>query len=145
MECCDRFVVGEVNQWGRPRRVHAGVMTCTTRAHHGLVLGSRRRVRGVWPGGCGRGHAAETAVAQPVEHQLGQLAGGGDHTDVATPAGGDPVADLAEPGVSTNALHGLDRGPPDQAAALFICGNPERQLAGCPLILFLFLDLLGGG
>jgi hypothetical protein len=22
---------------------HAGVMTCTTRAHHGLVLGSRRR------------------------------------------------------------------------------------------------------
>ena len=28
-------------------------------------------------------------------------------------------ADLPEPGVSTDALHGFDRGPPDQPTALF--------------------------
>ena len=37
MECYDRVVVGGVNQMGRPRRVHSGVMTATTRAHHELV------------------------------------------------------------------------------------------------------------
>src|SRR5690349_2779107 len=84
-----------------------------------LAASSRRRVRGVWPGGCGRGQAADAAVTQPVEHQLDQLTGGGDHPDVAAPPLPDPVADLPEPGVGTEALHGLDRGPPDQATALF--------------------------
>jgi hypothetical protein len=40
------------------------------------------------------GQAADVAVAQPEEDQLGQLAGGGDDADVAAAAGGDVVADL---------------------------------------------------
>jgi phage terminase large subunit-like protein len=38
MECCNRIVVGGVNQMGRPRRVHSRVMTDTTRAHHVLAV-----------------------------------------------------------------------------------------------------------
>jgi hypothetical protein len=37
-------------------------------------------------------------IAQPVEDQHDQFAGGGDHADVAAAAFGDPVADLPEPG-----------------------------------------------
>ena len=68
MECCDRVRGGRGQSKGRPRRVHAGVMTCTTRAHHGLrplTPPDRRPL-----GGCGRGQAADVAVTQPVEHQL---------------------------------------------------------------------------
>jgi hypothetical protein len=80
----------------------------------------------------------------PEEDQLGQLAGGGDDTDVAAAAGTDLVADVPQAGVRGHAVSGLDRGPPHQAAPLLICGNPERQLAVATDILIL-LDLLGGG
>jgi hypothetical protein len=99
---------------------------------------SRHPGPGVCPGaglsaGSG-GQAADVVIAQAVEHQTGQFAGGGDDADVATPPRSDPVADLPEAGVRGDALHGLDRGPPDQPGALLICGNPGRQLAGCPVI-----------
>jgi hypothetical protein len=42
-----------------------------------------------------RGQAAQAVIAQSVEHQLGQLAGGGHDADVAPLP--DPVADLPEP------------------------------------------------
>ena len=64
-----------------------------------LAVGSCRRVAGP-AGWCGRGQAADAVVTQPVEDQLGQLPGGGDHADVAAPALRDPVADLPEPGVA---------------------------------------------
>jgi len=74
------------------------------------LAGSRR---------CGSsGEAADVVVAQAVEHQDDQLAGGGHHTDVAATTGGDPVAVLPEAGVRGHALHGLDRGPAHQPAAL---------------------------
>jgi hypothetical protein len=80
--------------------------------------------------------AADPAVAQPVEHQFGELAGGGDHADVAATAGGDPVADLPEPGVSADALDGLDRRPPDQPRSQgpgvvpFWCDVPGLSVCG---------------
>ena len=45
------------------------------------------------------GQGADVPVTQPVEDQLGQLAGGGDDADVAAAAGGDPVPDLPDAGV----------------------------------------------
>ncbi len=58
MEFCDKAVVDGVNQRARPRRVHAGVMTCTTRTHHvrGSVSCHRRRCCGV-----GLGRAVQSA------------------------------------------------------------------------------------
>ena len=51
----------------------------------------------------------------------------------------DLVAERARARVcAAHPLHGLDRGPAHQPAALLICGNPERQLAGCPLIFWIF-------
>jgi hypothetical protein len=90
------------------------------------------------------GQPLDGAVAESEEDQFGQLSGGGHDADVAAPAGADLVADLPEVGGGGHALDGLDRGPADQAAALFICGSPGRQRAGCP-VDFRFLDLLGGG
>ncbi|MEN3267808.1 MAG: hypothetical protein V7646_4702, partial [Pseudonocardia sp.] len=52
-----------------------------------------------------------------------QLAGRGDHADVAAAPLTDPVPDLPESGMGTHALHSLDRGPADQRRALFICGT----------------------
>ena len=68
------------------------------------------------------GQTTDVMVAQAVEHQPGQLAGGGDHTDVAATTLPDPVSVLPEQGMTGYALHGLDRGPAHQPAALFICG-----------------------
>jgi hypothetical protein len=69
-------------------------------------------------------------IAQAVEDQPDQLAGRGDDSDVAAAPGRDPVAGLAEAGVSGKALHGLDRGPADQPGALFICGTTVVKLRG---------------
>ena len=49
-------------------------------------------------------------IAQAVEQQYNQFAGGGG-TDVGAAPGADTVADLTVAGVRTDALHGLDRGP----------------------------------
>jgi len=117
-------------------RAHGGHDLHDPRPTTGLPTRSRRRIHGVR--GCWRAQATQPAVTQPVEHQLGQLAGGGDHADVAAPAGGDPVADLPEPGVSTDALHGLDRGPADQATALFICGTTVVKPRGTCAQISLF-------
>ncbi len=62
---------------------------------HPPRLGSRSRRRGRRRGGQG----ADVSVAQPVEDQLDELAGGGDHADVAPASGADLVAEPAEAGV----------------------------------------------
>jgi hypothetical protein len=69
--------------------------------------------------GCSRrgrrgGQAAEVVVAQAIEHQFGELPGGGDDSDVAAAAAAHLVADLTEAGACGGALHGLDR-PAHQA------------------------------
>ena len=93
MVCCDRIAVGEINQTGRSRRAGSGVMTATIRAHRGSARPAHAAAA-VRAGG----QAADVAVAQPVEHQRGQLAGGGDDADVAAAALADPVADAARGG-----------------------------------------------
>jgi hypothetical protein len=71
-------------------------------------------------------------IAQAVEHQGNQFAGGGDDTDVGAAPGADTVADLTVAGVRTDALHGLDRGPADQPGTLFICGYLDIKSASDP-------------
>jgi hypothetical protein len=78
-------------------------------------------------------------VAQSVEDDGEQFAGGGDHTDIASAAGSDLVADLPEPGAFTDSLDGLDGGPADQFAALFICGYLDIKSAGDPRLTYLWL------
>jgi len=58
--------------------------------------------------------AADAAVAQPVEHQGEQPAGGGDLGDVAPAAVGDAVTVGAQLEVGGQTLDRLDRGPADQ-------------------------------
>jgi hypothetical protein len=86
---CDRFAVNEINQTERPRRPGMspgpGVMTSTICVHREVAGRSR----------CSGGQAADVVIAQAVEHQHDQLAGGGDHADVAAPALADPVPGLA--------------------------------------------------
>src|SRR4029453_4732332 len=65
---------------------------------------------------------------------LGQLAGGGHDADVASAAGTDLVAELAQGGVRADPLDGLDRGPADQPAALF--GDPSAVHGGFGLVVF---------
>ena len=102
----------------------AGVMTDTTCVHRGVPWRSCRRSV--------RGEPADVGVAQPVEDHLGQLAGGGDRADVPAAAGGDPVPELPEPGVSGDALDGLDRGPPGQRGAL--PGDPTTMQPGWTVV-----------
>ena len=87
MECCDKIVVGEVNQTGRPRRVRGGHDLHDPRPPR-LRAGSRRP-----------GQAADLVIAQPVEDQPGQLTGCGDDSDVAAASFADPVAQCPEAGV----------------------------------------------
>jgi hypothetical protein len=87
MECYDKIVVGEVNQTGRPRRVRGGHDQHDPRPPR-LRAGSRRP-----------GQAADLVIAQPVEDQPCQLAGGGDDSDVAAASFADPVAQCPEAGV----------------------------------------------
>ena len=61
-------------------------------------------------------------ISQAVEHEGDQFSGGGDGPDVAATTLTDPVSTTAKPGVRGHALHGLDRGPADQAGALL--GDP---------------------
>ena len=68
------------------------------------------------------GEAADLAVAQPVEDEGQQLAGGGDAADVATPAGADTGFDRGDLGVAYSAGDRFDSGPAQQARALF--GDP---------------------
>jgi hypothetical protein len=70
-------------------------------------------------------------IAQAVEHQRGQLAGGSDDADVAAPPGPDLVAGLPEAGVRGHALHGLDRGPSHESGALL--GDPAAVHGGIGL------------
>jgi hypothetical protein len=95
-------------------------MTQTIRAHPEFSRCSPR----LGSGGSG-GQAADVVIAQAVEHQAEQFAGGGDDADVAAAPCSDPVAELPEAGVRRDALHGLDRGPADQPGTLLICGNPD--------------------
>ena len=74
---------GGVNQRGR-LATGVGVMTCTTRV--------RARLGGSCAAVC---QAADVPVAQPVEDQFDQLAGGGDLADAGAAAGGDLVTDPA--------------------------------------------------
>ena len=98
-------------------------MTSTIRAHReDRAAHAARPVAG--------GQAADVVIAQAVEHQRDQLPGGGDDADVAAAAFADPVAGLPEAGVRGHALHGLDRGPAHQPAALFICGTRDVNPAG---------------
>src|SRR5690349_16788253 len=63
-------VVGEVNQWGRPRRLQSGVMTWTTRAHHRLgAVSCRRATRRRCRRGARRVEGADVVITQPVEDQ----------------------------------------------------------------------------
>jgi hypothetical protein len=64
-------------------------------------------------------------ITQAVEHQHDQLPSSRDDPDVAATPLADPVPGAPEPGVRADALHRLDRGPPDQGRALLICGNPD--------------------
>jgi hypothetical protein len=75
-------------------------------------------------------------IAQAVEHQGNQFAGGGDDTDVAAAPGADTVADLTVAGMRTDALAGFDRGPAHQGGALFICGYLDIKSAGDHGLLF---------
>ena len=85
--------------------------------------------------GGSRLEGADVAVAQAVVDQGEQAAGDRDGGDVAAAAGGDLRRGAGQPaGWRRDALRGLDRGPADQRGALFICGNPGRPLAGCPVI-----------
>jgi hypothetical protein len=93
-----RFAMNEINQTGRPCRVDA----LTSRRSRVRVQDQHdpRPPRGP---GCSRrtrsgGQAAQVVIAQAVEHQSDQLAGGGHHADVAAAPFADPVAGLSEPG-----------------------------------------------
>ena len=88
-------------------------------------------------GGCScrpRGQAADVVITQAVEHQCDQVAGGGDHADVAAPPRADPIAALPEAGVRGHALHGLDRGPAHQPGTLL--GDPATMDGGVGLMVF---------
>lgn len=66
-------------------------------------------------------------VAQRVVDEL-QLAAGGRHDrDVVPTLGSDLLAERAQDGVTGQPLNGLDHGPADQGAALFICGGGDVQ------------------
>ena len=62
--------------------------------------------------------AADAAVAQAVEQQGKQPAGGGDLADVAAAAVGDAVTVDAQLEIDGESLDRLDRGPADQPGAL---------------------------
>jgi hypothetical protein len=72
-------------------------------------------------------------VAEGVVDQLDQLARSCHGADVAAAAGRDPIAVGSEPGVGAEALHGLDRGPADQPAALF--GDPATAHGRVGLVM----------
>ena len=128
-------VVGEVNQWGRPRRLQSGVMTWTTRAHHRLgAVSCRRATRRRCRRGERRVEGADVVITQPVEHQGEQFAGGGHDADVAAAPGGDPVPVLPQAGLAGDALHGLDRRPAHQPRTLF--RDPAAVHGGVGLVMF---------
>jgi hypothetical protein len=73
-------------------------------------------------------------VPQPVENQGEQLAGGGDHTNVAPAAACDLIAQLTQPVMGTDALDSFHRGPADQGAAHL--GDPPAVNFGVGLVVF---------
>ena len=88
---------GGINQAGRPRRRSGGHDTDDPRPPRWVGC-SRRRCRG--PGG---GEAADMVIAQAVEHQGNQFAGGGGDTDVAAAPGADATYSTDSPAVCTTA------------------------------------------
>jgi hypothetical protein len=72
-------------------------------------------------------------VTQPVENQGEQLAGGGDHTDVAPAAACDLIAQLTQPVMLADALDSFHSGPADQGAALL--GDPSAVNFGVGLVV----------
>ena len=120
MECCDRC--------GRSGSISGGDLA----RGGGHDVHDPRPTAVVGRSCVGRLQATDMPVAQSVEDEGEQFAGGGDHTDIASAAGSDLVADLPEPGAFTDSLDGLDGGPADQFAALL--GNPPAVDLGVGLM-----------
>ena len=136
MGLCDRVVrLGGVNQAGRPCRCWG---SDTKRPAPGRDGGQTengpRPVRGWCSCRWWRLQAADVAIAQGVVDQADQVAGGGGDADVAAAALPDLVSALAGAAVFAGALRGLDRGSPDEGAALF--GDPAAVHGGVGLVMF---------